>query len=154
MSVYLPLAEETVSESQESEFPGNSVLQHGTESILVVDDEDPVRNVLSVSLLHLGYRVDVASSGKEAIEKFVERNGDYDLVLLDMLMPGYSGDEVFLKFKEIDPDVKVLAISGFTSESSIQRIMDNGGMGFIQKPFTIEELSTRVRQCFDKAEDD
>lgn len=124
-------------------------LQTGTESVLVVDDEDPVRNVLSVSLLHLGYQVEIASSGQEALEKFSAKPQGYDLIILDMLMPVYSGEEVFFKLQEIDKEVKVLVISGYTSETSVKRILDNGGLGFIQKPFTIEQLSQKVRSCLD-----
>ncbi len=124
-------------------------LETGTERILVIDDETPVRNVLSVSLQHLGYKVDVASSGVEAIEKFTEGGNRYDLVLLDMLMPVLSGEKVFFKLKAIEPEVKVLVISGFASEQAVNNILKNGGLDFIQKPFTIEELSKRVRSCLD-----
>jgi len=59
-----------------------------------------------------------------------------------------SGKEVFCELKKINPNIKVLAISGFTSEESIRYILENGGEGFVQKPFTIEDLSQRVRACF------
>lgn len=152
--VELPLVS---TETKESSAEGGVVsrkLVGGTESILVVDDEGPVRDVLSVSLKHLGYAVEVAASGEEAILKYKHRGrGGYDLVILDMLMPKIPGHEVFFCLKEVDPGLNVLVISGYSSEESVQNILDNGGLDFIQKPFTIEELAGKVRSCLDTRRD-
>ena len=144
--VYLPnvLQAAASEESQKVEEPQPVV--GGSERILVVDDEAPVRNILSRSLEHLGYQVTSSASGNEAIDLFA-RNEGFDLVILDMLMPAVSGEEVFEKLLEIDPGVKVLIISGFASKESVQRILDGGGKGFLQKPFTIEQLSAAVREA-------
>jgi two-component system, cell cycle sensor histidine kinase and response regulator CckA len=131
ISVLIPLAEDIESSDSQASSPVESLLR-GNESILIVDDEDPVRNVLCVSLIHLGYNVDIAASGSEAIQKFRDKGCDYDLIILDMLMPGFSGDEVFFQLKEIRSEVRVLVISGYSSESAVQKILDNGGLGFIQ----------------------
>jgi CheY-like chemotaxis protein len=117
------------------------------ERILIVDDESPVRNVLSLSLEHLGYEVEISSSGMEALERYEKNSERFDLVILDMLMPNLSGEEVFFLLKEIDPDLRALIISGYSSEEAVQHILDQGGRGFIQKPFTISELSRKVRLC-------
>lgn len=150
VSVYLPLAD--VSDALASSDHASSSelsLEQGTERILVVDDEDPVRNVLCVSLAHLGYEVERACSGAEALEMVESHGGPrYDLVILDMLMPNLSGDEVFFRLREIEPAIRVLLISGYSSEEAVHRILENGGRGFIQKPFTIDELSRKVRECF------
>ena len=150
VEVFLPLLDEMLVEKRvEAAAPQpKQRLMGGSERILIVDDEHPVRNVLSVSLQHLGYVVAAVPSGPEAISLFVKDPGAFDLVLLDMLMPQMSGKEVFCELKKLNPDVKVLAISGFTSEESIRYILDHGGQGFIQKPFTIEDLSEKVRACF------
>ena len=116
--------------------------------ILVVDDEDPIRNVLNMSLAHLGYQVDLAASGEEALEK-LQDNLDIDLVILDMLMPKMTGDQVFFKMKEIKENINVLVVSGYSSEEAVQSILDNGGKGFLQKPFTIDQLSEEIRVCLD-----
>jgi len=150
VSVYMPIVEsvnQPKTESAQSEV--TEELAPGSESILVVDDESPVRNVLLLSLQHLGYRVDVCESGTEAIQKYSKASKGYDLVLLDMLMPNISGEEVFFKLKELDPQVKVLIISGYSSEEAVNNILSNGGLGFVQKPFTIEQLSKSIRGCFD-----
>lgn len=119
------------------------------ERILIVDDEAPVRNVLMISLEHLGYKVEVASSGHEALRMFQNATSGFDLVLLDMLMPRLSGEDVFFKLKDINPMVRVLITSGFSSERAVKNILDNGGLDFIQKPFTIEELALKVRHCLE-----
>lgn len=147
--VSIPLCGRTPRRKVDSSKSESDQLAKGTESILIVDDEDPVRNVLSVSLVHLGYTIDVACSGAEAIEKFQADSEKYDLIILDMLMPNLPGQEVFFRMKEINPALRVLVISGFSSEEAVQSILDGGGLDFIQKPFTIEDLSRKVRDCLD-----
>jgi len=144
MSIFLPqifdeIIENTVTQAK--------VIDHGRGTILIVEDEDAVRNVIRMSLTHLGYVVTVAASGVEAIKIVAERQEKFDLVLLDMLMPHLTGDETFFKLRELCPEIKVIAMSGFTSEESIKKILDNGGCGFIQKPFTIDELSKQIKTC-------
>ena len=150
ISVYFPEAELGQARGEQGTEPRRMRLPGGDESILVVDDEFPVRNVLCMSLQHLGYRVDSAASGLEAIEKFGTSGAHYDLVLLDMLMPNMPGEKVFFRLKEIRQDLRVLVISGYTSEESVKNILSNGGIDFLQKPFTIEELSRKVRDCIDR----
>jgi two-component system cell cycle sensor histidine kinase/response regulator CckA len=117
------------------------------ERILVIDDEYAVRNVLGLSLSHLGYSLDTAASGLEGLEKYAESGASYDLVILDLLMPGLSGEEVFARLKRQNPGVKVLLVSGFSSETVVRRLLDAGGQGFIQKPFAIEILAAKVHGC-------
>lgn len=144
VSVILPLV--TTDTSVRVHEP-QCALQNGSERILIVDDEDPVRNVICVSLKHLGYSVAVARSGNEAIETVKTDPDGFDLVILDMLMPEMSGDETFFLLKELNPNIRALVISGYSSEASVQKVLQNGGRGFIQKPFSIEQLSAKVREC-------
>ena len=145
ISVYLPASATDITTADQ--VRENKPLVGGRERILIVDDEYPVRNVLCVSLEHLGYDVDVASGGSEAIEKFEDSELGFDLVILDMIMPHMSGDKVFARLKELNPNVRVLVVSGYSSEASVQAILDNGGLGFMAKPFTIEDLARKVREC-------
>ena len=69
-----------------------------------------------------------------------------------MLMPELSGEETFFKLKSIDPNLGVLVISGYSSERSVQHILESGGRDFLQKPFTIDELSRKVRECLRQEE--
>lgn len=144
ISVILPLY---VCDNKQPLVEQAMALERGSERILIVDDEDPVRNVLCVSLKHLGYAVAVARSGNEALGMLEQDPLAYDLVIVDMLMPELSGDQTYFKMREINPDIRALVISGYSSEESVHRILNNGGKGFIQKPFTIEQLSAKVRQC-------
>ncbi len=147
VSVYLPLVHQDEASPQDSRTA--SPLQRGSERVLIVDDEYPVRNVIAMSLGHLGYEVETVSSGVEALVLFEEEGKRYDLMILDMLMPKLSGEEVFRRVREIDPMANVLVISGYSSEAAVDEILANGGKGFIQKPFTIDELSLKVRECLD-----
>ena len=147
--IFLPLAEKMDHVVADADAAVECAPLVGTERVLVVDDEDPVRDVLSLSLMHLGYQVEIAGSGTEALHKFSSAKDSFDLVILDMLMPNVSGDEVFFRMREMNPSVRVLIISGYSSENAVQRILASGGKGFIQKPFTIEELSRKVRQCLE-----
>jgi two-component system cell cycle sensor histidine kinase/response regulator CckA len=151
MEVYLPEAQLPAERAPEGVEGGRRArLMGGDESILVVDDESPVRNVVCMSLQHLGYDVEGVSSGLEAIERFSRGDKKYDLVLLDMLMPQISGEKTYFKLQELSPDVRVLIISGYSSEEAVKNILAHGGKGFLQKPFTIDELSKKVRDCLDQ----
>jgi len=149
VAVFLPIIEGHVEAEARSGAGGEPQLRGGQERILVVDDESAVRNVLALSLQHLGYDVEVAASGAEGLAKYKASESGFDLVILDMLMPHLSGSEVFFRLLERDPQVRVLLVSGFSSEEAVQSVLDGGGLGFLQKPFTIEELSSRVRTCLD-----
>ncbi len=150
VSVFLPRVVPSASERGEIDArqSESEELEGGGESILVVDDEASVRNVIAMSLDHLGYRVDTASNGLQALEKLSVADAPYDLVILDMLMPELSGEEVHSRMLDMDQAPPVLVISGYSSKEAVDKILDNGGRGFIQKPFTIEELSKKVRACF------
>jgi CheY-like chemotaxis protein len=121
-------------------------IRKGSESVLLVDDEDMVRSVIRGMIEGLGYQVSVAGTQEEAIEQLRSRRGMIQLVILDMIMPGSSGSEVFESLKRIDPDVKVLLSSGYSLDGEAKKIMDRGCDGFIQKPFTIRAVSAKVRE--------
>lgn len=151
ISVFLPVVGSDENKAQTNAQPKSSAgaLLRGHERILVVDDEYPVRNVLAMSLEHLGYQVTSVASGIEAIELYSTSKDGYDLVILDMLMPELTGEKVFFRLREIDPGARVLIISGFSSQQLVLKILREGGKGFIQKPFTISELSKQVRECLE-----
>ena len=144
--IVLPsVGEQTPQEESSSESMG-PVRGHG-ERILIIDDEYAVRNVLGLSLSHLGYEVVTAASGLEGVEVYAEERGAFDLVILDILMPGLSGEDVFVRLQKMNPGVRVLLVSGFSSGEVVARILNDGGRDFIQKPFLIDVLSRKVRGC-------
>jgi CheY-like chemotaxis protein len=145
MKVFLPRCGKPVAQATAPQATA------GSGKILVVDDESSVRTVLQLSLERLGYSVVAVENGNLALDRYVE-DGGFDLVILDMIMPELSGAEVFKRLKQIDNDVAVLVSSGFASEDEINKILRDGGRGFIQKPYTIEELSQIVRKSLSPAE--
>jgi len=116
----------------------------GTGTILLVDDEQMVLEVTAQMIERLGYTVIRARNGREAIERFRENPGAVSLVILDMIMPEMGGGEVFDQLKRIDPRVKVLLASGYSMQGQAREIMNRGCIGFIQKPFTLQDLSIRL----------
>lgn len=128
---------------------GKTKVNGGKERILVVDDEPPVRSVISMCLERLGYQVELAASGAEALEKYENPTSHFDLVILDMIMPQLSGPEVFHRLAKIDPNLRVLISTAYTSQEAIESVLNAGGKDFIRKPFTVEELAQKVRKCLD-----
>ncbi len=112
--------------------------------ILIVDDEDMVLDVSKKMLEMIGYEVITAKSGREAVERYKQMKGRVNLVILDMIMPGMGGMETFRGLKELKSDVKVLLSSGYSYNEQAEKIMNMGCSGFIQKPFTLQELSSRI----------
>ncbi|HVO66250.1 MAG TPA: response regulator [Syntrophales bacterium] len=121
----------------------------GTETILLVDDENIVLEVSKEMLEFLGYRIYVARSGQEAIAVYREKRNDIDLVFLDMIMPGISGEEIFDRLREINSEILVLLSSGYSINGQAQQIMDRGCNGFLQKPFQLQKLARKVREMLD-----
>jgi len=122
----------------------------GTETILIVDDEDIVLDVGVEVLKTLGYRVLAARSGPEAIEIYRQKAGEIDMVILDMIMPEMGGGRVFDAMKGINPSVKVLLASGYSLNGQASNILSRGCRGFIQKPFSIIDLSRKIREVLGK----
>ncbi|MDE3057676.1 MAG: PAS domain S-box protein [Bacteroidota bacterium] len=123
----------------------------GTEAILVVDDEETVRETISAMLSDLGYRVSSAASGKEALSALAKRSRKtgFDLVLLDMTMPDMSGKEVFEKISRMKKQVRVLVSSGYTDEVLGNDSFADHVAGFIQKPYEIADIAKKVRSVLD-----
>ena len=112
----------------------------GSGTVLVVDDERPVRESIAAALRGLGYRVFCAEDGEKAVEMFRERD-DIDAVLLDMVMPRMDGRSTYLALKDVRPNLRVVLTTGFALNEEAQRILDLGVREFIAKPFSVELLS-------------
>ncbi|MBW1849097.1 MAG: response regulator, partial [Deltaproteobacteria bacterium] len=121
----------------------------GTETVLIVDDEDPVLEVSKGMLETLGYQVIIAKTGEESIDIYGKYYDIVGIVLLDIIMHGMDGGEVFDKLKEINSNVKVLLSSGYSEDEYASEILKKGAHGFIQKPFSIELVSQKIRQIID-----
>jgi len=146
-TIYLPVREK---ELKEEKKVLSAELLRGTETILLVDDEDTIINVVEKSLNLLGYRVLVARGGEEAAEIYRGNQQEIALVILDMIMPGIGGGKAYDLLKEINPHVKTILSSGYSFNGEAAQIMARGCDGFIQKPFGIKELSKKIREILDK----
>lgn len=119
-------------------------------SILIVDDEEMVRELIQAMLLRLGYQVHTESDGASGVAYFEKHWQDIDLVILDMVMPNLNGPETFRTLQKINPEVKVLLASGYSINGAAQGLMIEGVLGFIQKPFQYAALSSKVAQIIEE----
>ncbi|MFC1812506.1 PAS domain S-box protein [Thermodesulfobacteriota bacterium] len=145
-NIYLPASEKEAVKEEKL----NEKLFKGTETLLLVDDEDIIIEVGQGIIENLGYKVLTAKSGKEAIEIYEKNRGRIDMVILDMIMPDMGGGETYDRLKEINPDIKVLLASGYSINGQATEILERGCNGFIQKPFNITDLSKRIREILDE----
>ncbi len=136
----LPATKEDVFSTDDTE--GEIMLGRGT--VLVVDDDEAVLEACASILAYLEYTPLRAATGTHAVELFKDHLQEIDLVILDMILPDISGGEVFDEIRQIDPKVKVLLASGYSLNGAAQGILERGCDDFIQKPFTIEQLSQKI----------
>ncbi len=118
----------------------------GRQTILLVDDEQLVVDAGRQVLERLGYRVFTAFNGGDAIGMVEQLKGGIDLVILDLHMPDINGEAVFDAIKNNDRDIKVLLSSGGSLNGEATRMLNRGCNGFIQKPFSILELSENIKK--------
>ncbi len=122
----------------------------GTETILLVEDEELLLEMMRVLLESKGYKVFVAHDGAEAIEMYKKHMQEIALVLTDMGLPMMTGIEEYEKLKEIDPGVKVILVSGFFEPEEKFELLKAGAKGFLQKPYMSDEVLRALREVLDK----
>ena len=146
--ILLPAARELTIKEVSPLSSGREV-PRGSETILIVDDEELIRELGADILEDGGYKILLASNGEEAIQIYRKKRKKIALVILDMIMPGLGGKETFLKLKAINPKIKVLLSSGYSTNEGVGEILKEGVGGFIQKPYRDEELIGKVREILD-----
>jgi len=151
MKVYLPRVEAPIEPISSPPRPTGSL--QGSETILIVEDQDEVRKLTRRMLEARGYRVLVAASGADALRIAREAAERIDLLLTDVIMPGMSGREVALLLGPAHPNMRVLFVSGYTDESIVHEGILEPGIAFLQKPFTAEALARKVREVLDARRD-
>jgi PAS domain S-box-containing protein len=129
-----------------AETGANTPPWRGTGTILLVDDEEPVRNVAGRMLERLGFAVIRAGDGREAVDLFRAHAPTVVCVLLDLAMPRMDGEETFRELRRIQPDVRVVLTSGYSNQEIMGRFRSAGLAGSIEKPFQLETLSTKLRE--------
>ena len=145
-SIYLPASEKHADIQAEPD----SQIEASSGTILMVDDDEIILNMSSKILEKLGYRVLRATSGKKALEVYEAEKGGIDLVILDVVMPGMGGGETFDRIRAIDPQAKVLLLSGYSLDDEAGEILKRGCEGFIEKPFKVKDLSLKIKAILER----
>jgi two-component system cell cycle sensor histidine kinase/response regulator CckA len=144
-NIYLPLSDKEAHRA--TPITDRSI--RGSETVLLIDDEELILEVGKAMLEELGYNVIVAPDGGQAIELVQQKGAEIELVILDLIMPGLEGGKVFDSIREIQPALPVILSSGYSLEGQANDIMQRGCNGFIQKPFNLSELSQKIRKVLD-----
>ena len=148
-SLYFPSSMSMVS-SASTQKDENLANLRGSESILIIEDELSIRNFMTQALEGYGYRVVTAKDGVEAIKQFEKHGKEIALVLSDMGLPKLDGSEVFSTLKLRDPNVKVILASGYLEPQYKSELLNAGARGFIQKPYTPEQVLRKIRDVLDQ----
>ena len=148
--IYLPRVEATPEPLAPQ--PVRSISPHGSETVLVVEDQDEVRKLTRRVLEARGYTVLVAANGTEALQVAQAHAGPIHLLATDVVMPGMSGREVSLRLAPARPQMKVLYLSGYTDESITRHGVLEPGIAFLQKPFTADALARKAREVLDSSQ--
>ncbi len=141
--IYLPASGRTA----EAMAPTADRMQPGAGTVMLVDDEAMIIEVGTAMLQKLGYDVLAAADGESALSLYRKEQARINLVILDMVMPGMGGGETFDQLKSFDPDVKVLLSSGYSLDGQATEIIRRGCVGFIQKPFSLAQLSAKLKNA-------
>jgi len=147
--VYLPFADKATTDLPE--VTNTPELLRGLETVLLVEDEEIVRNLCCEILKESGYQVHVASNGEEACRICAEESGTIELMVTDVVMPRMSGRELAERATALRPDMSVLYISGYTDDSIVRHGVLDEDMAFLQKPFSPDSFSRKVREVLDAA---
>jgi len=143
--VYIPVCQDAATPIERAPA---LVEPENRESILLVDDEPGIREAIQKFLITQGYRVSIASDGAEALD--LAGRQPFGLLISDMVMPNMSGPELLAKFRELHPKAAALLISGYTGKVDGQTLL-GGATDFLQKPFPLSKLSTKIRELLDQS---
>jgi CheY-like chemotaxis protein len=122
----------------------------GRETILLVEDEAPLRRVLATTLEHFGYRILVAKAPEDALALAETHDGAIDLLLTDVVMPGLRGPDLARRITSLRAETRVLYMSGFTEDAVLRRGVETSDVAFVAKPVTTEALLSKVREVLDR----
>jgi two-component system, cell cycle sensor histidine kinase and response regulator CckA len=147
IKIYFPVSEteRLLDVAETREMPA-----FGTETILLVDDDSRIRDIAQEMIKMGGYKVIGASSGEEAMEMYADQKSEISLVILDLIMPGMGGKKCLEELLRIDPDLKVLFASGYSSNGLTIDETGTGARGFIRKPYDAKDILTAIRRVLDQ----
>ena len=148
-SIYLPAAR-ILQKPKDTDRPrvvsAGKVLDKGSGTILVVDDEEYILNADKAMLNELGYEVLLANGGKEALRVFDANKDRINLLILDLIMPDMGGEMVYDRIKSLRPEIRVILSSGYSIEGQAESILKKGCDGFIQKPYNLSQLAQKIKE--------
>jgi CheY-like chemotaxis protein len=153
--IYLPVDAKVVETETKPTMPPSI---GGMETILIADDEEPLRNLSKDILEELGYTVLMAKNGEEAIEMFVENRERVDMLLFDVVMPRMGGAEAYEHIRALNADIPLILMTGYSSETvqsqfvKQERSAEALGAIVIQKPCSVDNLERKVREVLDKSQ--
>jgi CheY-like chemotaxis protein len=125
------------------------VRHQGTETVLLVEDEESVRELVREALEARGYNVCSARNGNEALAIATRQQWKIDLMITDVVMPGMGGRELATRMAAVRPGTKVLYLSGYTEDAIVHHGVLDAGTAFLQKPFTLDALACKVREVLE-----
>jgi CheY-like chemotaxis protein len=146
--IYLPVAAPPVRETA-TQAPAEKPVHGGSETLLVVEDEDAVRQAQVEFLSTIGYTVLAASNGREALDRVKARPNTIDLVITDVVMPQMSGPRLAENLAALRPDLKVLFVSGYANDTVLRKGVADPGHDFLQKPFPLRSLAGKIREVLE-----
>jgi len=146
--IYLP----TIDSTQEARKTEEHLTapEGGSETILLVDDEEPIRGLGTQILEEFGYTVLTAADGESALQLYSKKQKKIDLVILDLIMPGMGGKLCLLELLKINLEAKVAIASGYSPDGPTREILKNGAKGFISKPYDLRQMLKVIREVLDQ----
>jgi DNA-binding response OmpR family regulator len=146
-NIYFPALEREAESN--SEMMAVQMTAFGTETILLVDDDKDIRNIVEQFLKRNGYKVFSAENGLEGLRIYREKKDEISLVVLDLIMPEMGGEQCLAEVLKIDPEAHVVIASGYTANESTKELLKRGAVRFLQKPFSARELLQVIRDILD-----
>ncbi|HIJ78559.1 MAG: PAS domain S-box protein [Desulfobulbaceae bacterium] len=146
-NIYLPCLDQGITAAKEA---AEVLIVAGQGVILVVDDDEVIRETTRDMLESIGYTVITAPDGRQGVELYRQHQDRIAAVILDMVMPVMSGKEAYMEMKQINEQVKVLLVSGFRQDARVEAVMQLGGNNFLQKPYSLETLAKSLQEVLDK----
>lgn len=143
-SLYFPLHK---SKEQKAVLKDDDKIISGTGNVLIIDDEEYITKISSEMLKTLGYNPTECIGGFDGVAFYQNNWNNIDLIILDMIMPGMTGEETFVELQKINPNVKVLISSGYSNTDAMKRLTKMGIVGSMQKPYELNDLSTTIKKA-------
>jgi CheY-like chemotaxis protein len=147
--IYFPVLEQD--HIRHSEQQKIAEIRGGSETILLVDDDKPIRELAEEMLRRFGYTVIVAADGEKALEIYREKQAYISLVVLDLIMPGMGGHKCLEEILSVDPSQKVIIASGYSVVDSTNEALKSGAKSYLKKPYEIGPMLKVIRQVLDQA---